>query len=65
MALRIPANTTATVYVSAKAATDVTVNGQKLTRADHVTFLRMKDDRAIINVGSGNYTISSLHTVTD
>ena len=60
MDVTIPANSTATVYVPAKAAGDVMVNGQKLSKADHVTFLRMEDDRAVLQVGSGKYIFSSL-----
>lgn len=59
MEVTIPADTTATVYVPAKAVSDVTVNGQALKKADHVTFLRIENDRAVVNVGSGNYIITS------
>ena len=59
MTLKIPANSTATVYVPAKAASDVTVNGAAITQADHVTFLRMENDRAVVNLGSGNYIITT------
>ncbi|MBT7700097.1 MAG: family 78 glycoside hydrolase catalytic domain [Verrucomicrobia bacterium] len=51
----IPANSTATVYVPAKAVSDVTVNGQSLGEADHVTFVRMEKGRAVIEVGAGRY----------
>ena len=57
MTLKIPANSTATVYVPAKAVSDVTVNGAAVTQADHVTFLRMKNDRAVVKVSSGDYLI--------
>jgi|TARA_B110000879_G_C10767543_1_gene354030 alpha-L-rhamnosidase len=55
--MKIPA--TATVYVPAKAASDVTVNGEAVTQADHVTFLKMENNRAVLKVGSGNYSITS------
>ncbi|MBT3192437.1 MAG: family 78 glycoside hydrolase catalytic domain [Verrucomicrobia bacterium] len=55
----IPANTTATVYVPAQKPDDVTVNGRKLNQADHVTFLRMENGRAVVNVDSGIYSITS------
>jgi hypothetical protein len=48
-----------TVYVPAKAASDVTVNGQAVTQADYVTLLRMKNNRAVLKVRSGNYSITS------
>lgn len=55
----VPPNSTATIYVPAKASSDVTVNGQALTKADHVTFLRMENNRAVLKVSSGNYRITS------
>ncbi len=57
MTVIIPANSTATVYVPAAAANGVTVNGQPVTKADHVTFLRMEEDRAVLAVRSGNYEL--------
>ncbi len=59
MEVTIPANSTATVYVPAKAASDVTVNGKALSEADHVTFLRMDNGKAVLKVGSGEYRITS------
>ena len=59
MAVQTPANSTATVYVPAKSAADVTVNGQKLSKADHVTFLKMEDGRAVIDIGSGKYEFNT------
>ena len=60
MDVAIPPNSTATVYVPAKTDADVTVNGQQLSNADHVTFLRMEGDRAVLKVGSGKYIFSSV-----
>ena len=57
--IAVPANTEATVYVPAKEAGTVTVNGKALGKADHVTFLRMENDRAVVTVSSGDYTITS------
>jgi alpha-L-rhamnosidase len=59
MTVKIPANSTATIYVPATSADDVTVNGRKLNKTDHVTFLRMENNRAVVNVDSGNYSITS------
>ena len=59
MEVTIPANSTATIYVPAKAAGDVTVNGRALTKADHVTFLRMEKKSAVIGVGAGSYEFMS------
>jgi alpha-L-rhamnosidase len=54
--VRIPANSSAVVYVPAKAATDVTVNGQPPTEAEHVTLLGFEENRAAIKVAAGTYT---------
>lgn len=51
----IPANTTATVFVPAKSATDVKVNGRAATRCRDVQFIRQEADRAVFSIGSGNY----------
>lgn len=57
--ITVPPNTEATVYVPAKASNDVTVNGQALTKADHVTFLRMENKRAVFKVAAGDYRFIS------
>lgn len=55
MDVTIPANSTATVCVPARAASEVTVNGQTIEEAAHVSFLHMDRDRAVLQVGSGTY----------
>jgi alpha-L-rhamnosidase len=57
--LTLPANTTASVHVPARAASDVTVDGEAINEADHVTMLGMEEGRAVLNVGSGRYRIVS------
>jgi len=59
MEVTIPANSSATVYVPAKAAGDVTVNGKMLTKAEHATFLRMEKNKAVIRVDAGSYKFIS------
>jgi alpha-L-rhamnosidase len=59
MQVTIPANSSATVYVPAGAVGDVTVNGQAVTKADHVTFVSMKGNRAVYRVDSGSYEFLS------
>ena len=59
MEVTIPANSTATIYVPARVAGDVTVNGRALAKADHVTFLRMEEKSAVIGVGAGSYVLIS------
>jgi alpha-L-rhamnosidase len=48
----IPPNTTATVFVPAKSP-------EALTKTEGATFLRMENDRAIFEVGSGDYKFES------
>ncbi len=54
--ITIPANTTAKLYVPAKAAADVTEGGKPADQAEAVTFDRMDGDFAVFTVGSGEYT---------
>ncbi len=57
--LALPANTTATVYVPARAAASVTENGHLLEQSPGVRFLRMEGNRAVLTVGSGSYQFAS------
>lgn len=59
MTVRIPANTTATVYVPAKSAAAVTADDRPATKAPGVTFLRQDGDRAVFAVESGKYEFES------
>ncbi len=51
----IPANTTATVYVPARAAGRVTEGGHPAAQADGVKFLRQEGDATVFAVASGTY----------
>lgn len=55
----VPANTTATVYVPATQAGDVTECGKSLGDAVGVRFFRMENDWAVIAVESGTYRFES------
>ncbi|WP_168442543.1 family 78 glycoside hydrolase catalytic domain [Pontiella desulfatans] len=55
MTLKIPANSTATVYLPAKAAADVTVNGSSIQQAEQVNFRRVEKDRTVVDLGAGQY----------
>ncbi len=55
----IPANTSATVYVPAQAASQVTESGQPAESAAGVTFLRRENGCAVFCLGSGAYQFSS------
>jgi alpha-L-rhamnosidase len=51
----IPANTTATIFVPAKSASDVKESGVLASEAPGVKFLRFADDAAIYRIDSGEY----------
>jgi alpha-L-rhamnosidase len=53
--IKIPANTTATVYVPAKDEEDVTESGRPLAQAKGVKFLRAEDNHVVLAVESGAY----------
>jgi len=57
--LSIPANTSATVYVPAKKENTVTENGVRAAKSASIKFLRMEKDRAVYEVGSGEYNFKS------
>lgn len=57
--LSIPANTSATVYVPAKTEKAVTENGVRAAKSIEVKFLRMENDRAVYEIGSGEYRFKS------
>jgi len=59
MDVTIPANTTATVYVPAKDAKEVTESGKTIDKAKGVKFLRMEKGSAVYEVGSGSYRFCS------
>lgn len=59
MAVTIPANATATVYIPAKAAAGVTESGKPIAQAEGVKFLRVQRDEAVCAVGSGTYRFRS------
>ena len=59
--VRIPANTTATVYVPAKDATSVMESGNPANTATGVKFLRMEDGAAVFLVQSGSYSFEAGH----
>jgi hypothetical protein len=61
----IPINTTATVYVPAKDAAGVTESGKPAAQAKSVKFLRMENNAAVYEVGSGTYRFqAALHAAS-
>ena len=57
--ISIPANTTATIYVPAPAVNAVLENGQPVSGNKDIRFLRMEDNTAVFEIGSGDYVFSS------
>ena len=57
--VRIPPNTSATVYVPATNESGVTESGHAAAQADSVRFLRMENHAAVYAVGSGIYRFES------
>ena len=59
IALSIPANTTATVYVPATDAQAVTENGKLAQDGQGVHFIKMDGGNAVFEVGSGEYLFAA------
>lgn len=57
--ITVPGNTTALVFVPAKNRSDVTVNGENVKSFDDIRFIRMENERAVFEVGSGEYHLES------
>ena len=57
--VKIPANTTATIYVPAKSVEAVTENDRLATESKDVKFLRMMDGYTVFAVESGRYEFES------
>lgn len=55
----VPPNATATVFVPAADASQVTESGKPASEAGGVTFLRMENGAAVYEVGSGRYDFAS------
>jgi alpha-L-rhamnosidase len=55
----VPGNCRATVFVPAKTASDVTESGKAIGQAKGVKLLRQEGDRAVFEVGSGQYRFRS------
>jgi alpha-L-rhamnosidase len=55
----VPANTTATVWVPAKAAADVTESGKRASDSPGVKLLRTEGSAVLFEVGSGAYSFAT------
>jgi len=59
MNIKVPVGSTATVYVPAKNANNVTESGKKINDKSAVSFQNMENGYAIYKVGSGDYSFNS------
>ena len=57
--IEVPVGSTATVYVPASKAEDVTESGKKIKNDNVMRFEKMENGYAIFNVGSGKYSFDS------
>jgi alpha-L-rhamnosidase len=57
--ITIPGNTKAIVYIPARSEKSVMEGGKKISAVNGVKFLRMEKDRAVIEIGSGEYVFTS------
>ena len=56
--VRVPVNTTATVYVPASPGAVITEGGKPVSRAKGIRILAPEDDETVFEVGSGSYSFS-------
>jgi len=57
--IRIPANTSATVYLPAKDFDSVMEGGKPVKQSDYVKYLRNENGTVVLSVGSGQYRFTS------
>ena len=60
MNITVPCNTTATVYIPAEDAANITESGNPVNEVEGVQFLGMENNKAMFSVGSGTYTFESV-----
>ena len=56
---RVPANTTATLYLPAISEKDVTESGQAVTNARGIRFIGIENRKAVFELASGDYTFTA------
>jgi alpha-L-rhamnosidase len=59
MEVSIPANTTATVYIPAQNIGNITERGKPILKAEGVKYLKMDQNFAVVEIGSGSYIFRS------
>ena len=58
--VRIPVNTTATVYIPAAKLKNITESGIPVKKANGVKFIRIENNNAVLQIESGSYNFVSL-----
>ncbi len=58
----VPANTTATIYIPAAAATDVLENGLPLSSVKEIQVVGKEKEYVVLKLGSGKYEFSTAYT---
>ena len=58
MNIHIPVNTNATIYLPAVKGNTITENGKPLMNRSDIKFIKFKDGKAVIEVGSGDYSFT-------
>jgi alpha-L-rhamnosidase len=53
--IAVPPNSTATLYLPASSADQITEGGKPIGKADRVKFLNLENGRAVLEIGSGAY----------
>jgi alpha-L-rhamnosidase len=61
MNIKVPVGSTATVYIPASNANNVTESGKKINDKSVVSFQNMENGYAIYKVGSGDYSFNTQH----
>src|SRR6185369_11768938 len=59
LAVAVPPNTEATIYLPAESLDDVRESGHRLVRAEGVVSFALDQGRAVIRVGSGRYSFEA------
>ena len=57
--LKIPCNTTATIYIPAKNKNSITENGKSIFDSDWIKFIEFKKNWALFEIKSGRYIFES------
>ncbi len=56
---KVPANTTAILYLPAPSEKEITESGKDIANAEGVSFIKYEDNKAIFELKSGEYTFVS------